>query len=261
MSEAASDVARPEASSTVPLNGLTVGPFQSNCYILGPTAGGSLVVVDPGDEASRIEGAIDAIDGALAAILLTHAHLDHVGAVAALKRRWDVPVWLHPDDLPLHRRAAELGAAYGLAIEQPPDPDRAFAPREPFVIDDLSLEVRHTPGHSPGSVTLIGGPGAFVGDTVFAGSIGRTDLPGGDTRTLLEAIVSQVLSLPAQTRLFPGHGPETTVAAEAATNPFLSGLLEPCQRCGTPLPHRLAGCKGGHCPGCGHPYPHGDCSD
>ena len=254
-------VDRASSVSSLALGGLTVGPFQSNCYILGPTSAGSLVLIDPGDEAGRIQSSIDATEGELAAIVLTHAHLDHVGAVAAIKRRWDVPIWLHAAGLPLYERASEQGAAFGLTIEQPPTPDRELKPGEPVVIDELEFEVRHTPGHSPGSVTLVGGPGAFVGDAVFAGSIGRTDLPGGDTQTLLDAIVTEIFSLPPQTRLFPGHGPETTVAAETATNPFFTGLLEACLSCGAPLPLRKAGCKAGHCPQCAHPYPHGDCSD
>jgi glyoxylase-like metal-dependent hydrolase (beta-lactamase superfamily II) len=136
-----------------------------------------------------------------------------------------------------------------------------FVEGESVEFDDLRFDVLLTPGHSPGSVTLVGGPGAFVGDVVFAGSIGRTDLPGGDHETLLDAIVTKILTLPQGTILIPGHGPETTVAAESATNPFLAHLMEPCLHCGTRLALRLFGCKGGHCPNCGHPYPHGDCSD
>ncbi len=240
---------------------LTVGPFQSNCYIVGPTSGRSLIVIDPGDEPDRIQGAIDATGGELAAIVLTHAHLDHVGAVAAIKRRWDVPIWLHAAGLPLYEQAAEHAAAFGLTVEQPPTPERELVPGELFVVDNLELEIRHTPGHSPGSVTLVGGPGAFVGDAIFAGSIGRTDLPGGEPQTLIDAIVSEIMSLPPQMRLFPGHGPETTVAAEGATNPFLTGLLEPCLHCGAPRPLRNTGGKAGPCSHCAHPSPHGDGSE
>lgn len=238
-----------------------MGPFQSNCYIVGPSAQNAVVVIDPGDEADRIRGTIEATGGELAAIVLTHAHLDHVGAVAAIKRQFGVPVYLHDDDLPLYERAAEQGAAFGIPIEPPPPPDHSLVAGESVEFGGIHFDVRLTPGHSPGSVTLLGEEGAFVGDCVFAGSIGRTDLPGGDMPTLLDAIVREVLSLPMQTRLFPGHGPATTVAAEASMNPFLTGLTEPCQRCGAPLSPRISGCKAGHCPHCGHPYPHGDCSD
>jgi len=206
---------------------LTVGPFQSNCYIVGPTAAGRLVVIDPGDEGDRIVAGVHEAGDEVAAILLTHAHLDHVGAVARLVREFGAPVYLHPADRPLYDRAVEQGLQFGVRIESPPPPDEVFEEGQTLVIDDLSFTVLHTPGHSPGGVTLVGGSGAFVGDSVFAGSIGRTDLPGGDTDMLLEAIVTKILSLPPATRLFPGHGPETTVAAEAATNPFLSPLMEP----------------------------------
>jgi glyoxylase-like metal-dependent hydrolase (beta-lactamase superfamily II) len=240
---------------------ITVGPFQSNCYVIGPTDAGRLVVIDPGDEGERIASVIREGGGDVAAILLTHAHLDHVGGVAQLVREFGAPVYLHPDDRPLYDHVVEIGLKYGLQIEEPPPPDVAFVEGESVTFDDLTFDVRLTPGHSPGSVTLVGGPGAFVGDAVFAGSIGRTDLPGGDTETLLDAIVRKILTLPPETILLSGHGPETTVAAESATNPFLASLLEPCLHCGTRLALRLFGCKGGHCPNCGHPYPHGDCSD
>jgi hydroxyacylglutathione hydrolase len=218
-------------------------------------------VIDPGDEGPRIASVIRDAGGDVAAILLTHAHLDHVGAVAHVVREFGAPVYLHPDDRPIYDQAVEHGLRYGLRLEEPPPPDVALVEDESVVFDDLEFRVLATPGHSPGSVTFIGGPGAFVGDAVFAGSIGRTDLPGGDTETLLDAIVTKILSLPPQTVLIPGHGPETTVAAESATNPFLAHLMEPCLHCGTRLALRLFGCKGGHCPNCGHPYPHGDCSD
>ncbi|MDX1394088.1 MAG: MBL fold metallo-hydrolase [Gemmatimonadota bacterium] len=240
---------------------MTVGPFQSNCYILGPTDAGRLVVIDPGDEGERIAAVVREAGGDVAAILLTHAHLDHVGAVAHIVREFGAPVYLHAADRPIYDRTAGIAAQYGLRLETPPPPDVVFEHGDTVRFDDVEFEVRHTPGHSPGSVTLVGGPGAFVGDAVFAGSIGRTDLPGGDTETLLDAIVKQILTLPSRTVLIPGHGPETTVAAESATNPFLADLMEPCLHCGTRLPLRLFGCKGGHCPNCGHPYPHGDCSD
>jgi len=240
---------------------LTVGPFQANCYIVGPSESGHVIVIDPGDEGERIVAALAETGGTLAAILLTHAHLDHIGAVAHLKRALDAPVHLHRGDLPLYERAVEQGAAFGLRVDPPPPPDRELAGEGTLDIGGFELELRHTPGHSPGSVTLVGNGVAFVGDCVFAGSIGRTDLPGGDADTLIDAILTRIVSLPGSTTLLPGHGPETTAAAEAATNPFLAHLMEPCLHCGTPLPLRLFGCKGGHCPTCGHPYPHGDCSD
>lgn len=192
--------------------------------------------------------------------------MDHVGAVATLRRRWEAPVYLHPADLPLYERAAEHAALFGIQMEPPPPPDRALADGQVIEAAGLRLEVREVPGHSPGGVLFRpeGERVAFVGDAVFAGSIGRTDLPGGDGPTLLASIRDRILTLPPDTVLYTGHGPSTTVDREMTTNPFLAGLMrssEPCLRCGEPIPPRVEGCRAGHCPNCGSPYPHGDCSD
>ena len=205
---------------------LTVGVFQSNCYLLGPSAEGLVLVVDPGSDGETISAALHEAGGELAAILLTHAHLDHIGAVAELRASFDVPVYLHPADLPLYERAQEQAAAFGLTVDALPPPDRELGHGDRLSFGDLTLEVRHAPGHSPGGVILIGEQEAFVGDCVFAGSIGRTDLPGGDTRTLLQSIRAQILTLPPETVLHPGHGPQTTVGFEAVSNPFLTGAFE-----------------------------------
>lgn len=202
---------------------LTVGVFQSNCYLIGPSPDGHVVVVDPGSDGEAIAEALRAAGGEPAAILLTHAHLDHIGAVAELRAAYDVPIHLHPADLPLYEHAREQAAGFGLSVATPPPPDRDLDHGDRLTFGDLTLDVRHAPGHSPGGVVLVGDGEAFVGDCVFAGSIGRTDLPGGDTRTLLRSIREQILTLPPDTVLHPGHGPQTTVAVEARTNPFLTG--------------------------------------
>lgn len=202
---------------------LVVGPFQSNCFLVRRPGAEEAVVVDPGAEAERIEDALQEWAAEPTAILLTHAHVDHVGAVAELKERYGVPVYLHPADRPLYERAAEQGAAFGLALRSPPPPDHELRHGQRLRLAGIPLEVRHAPGHSPGGVVLVGDGFAFVGDCVFAGSIGRTDLPGGDARTLLRSIREQILSLPEDTVLCTGHGPETTVGREAGTNPFLTG--------------------------------------
>lgn len=204
---------------------LVVGPFQSNCYVARAPDGPRAVVVDPGDEADRIESVLEDWGAELEAILLTHAHLDHVGAVAPLKERHDIPVHLHPDDLPLYRQAPQQAAAFGFRAATPPDPDRRLAHGDRLEVAGLSLDVRHAPGHSPGGVVLVGDGYAFVGDCVFAGSIGRTDLPGGDSATLLRSIHEQILTLSEETVLLSGHGPETTVGREATSNPFLTGAF------------------------------------
>lgn len=198
---------------------LTVGPFQSNCYVLRPSGGGPLVVIDPGDEADRILAKIAGDD--VAAILLTHAHLDHIGAVKAVAAATGAPVYLHPGDRFLYDAAVEHARAFGLRVEAPPAPDRELTEGETLRFGDLEFEVRHVPGHSPGHVIFVTDGMAFVGDCVFHGSIGRTDLPGGDMRTLLAAIRKEILSLPPDMVLYPGHMGPTTVRHEAQTNPFL----------------------------------------
>ena len=245
--------------------GLSVGPIQTNAYVFADEASGACAVIDPGAEPDRIEGAVREAagpDARVVGILLTHAHLDHVGAVAELRARTGAPVYLHPDDAGLYRSAPEQARAFGWGFPTPPEPDRWFADGDELEIGALRLFVRHAPGHSPGHVVLVGPGVAFVGDCVFAGSIGRTDLPGGDGPTLLRSIRRTLLCLPDATVLYPGHGPETTVGRERRSNPFLLGLVpDPrCLRCGAPVPDR-PGCRARPCPNCGHPYPLGDCSD
>lgn len=182
------------------------------------------VVIDPGGEAPMIA---DALEGeVLEAILLTHAHLDHIEGVAELKRRTGAPVYLHEADRPLYDRAAAQAAAFGVEIEELPPPDGALADHQQIRFGGCSFEVRHVPGHSPGHVLFYAADAgvAFVGDIVFAGSIGRTDLPGGDYGQLLRGIRERVLSLPDDTRLYPGHGPDTNVGHERVGNPFLVPL-------------------------------------
>jgi len=196
-----------------------VGAFQANCFLA--RSGRDSVVIDPGAEPDRIAALLEAWETSPSAILLTHAHVDHVGAVAELVRRFGTPVYLHAADLPLYERAAEHGALFGVPVEAPPPPDAWFEHGQRVTFGGLTFDVRHAPGHSPGGVVLVGEGEAFVGDCVFAGSIGRTDLPGGDTDALLRSIHEQIFTLPADTRLYTGHGPATTVGVEAESNPFV----------------------------------------
>jgi glyoxylase-like metal-dependent hydrolase (beta-lactamase superfamily II) len=198
---------------------IPVGPFQANCFLA--RSGGDAVVVDPGAEPDRIISTLEAWDAAPHAIVLTHAHVDHVGGVAGLVGRYACPVYLHPDDLPLYERAAEHGAMFGVRVEAPPPPDHGLEHGQILGFGAVEFEVRHAPGHSPGGVVLVTESEAFVGDCVFAGSIGRTDLPGGDTATLLRSIREQILTLPPATTLYSGHGPATSVETEAESNPFV----------------------------------------
>ncbi len=204
---------------------LTLGPFQSNCFLVAAAPGKDTLIIDPGDESGQIADVLNESVCPPVAILLTHAHMDHIGAVAALKRRFDIPVYLHPADLPLYEHAEAQAAAFGLEVEPPPPVDHELAHGQELRLASLTLEVRHAPGHSPGGVVFVAEGHAFVGDCVFAGSIGRTDLPGGDMVTLLRSINEQILTLPETTVLYTGHGPETTVGREAAANPFLTGAF------------------------------------
>lgn len=200
----------------------TAGPFAENGY-LAFCPSGEAVAVDPGAAAARMVAVLLEEGAELAAILLTHAHLDHVEGVARLRRHAAAPIWLHPGDRPLYEGIAQQAAAFGVAVDSPPPPDHAFAHGQTFRFGECRLEVRHAPGHAPGHVVLYApeAGAAFVGDVIFQGSIGRTDLPGGDFRQLMGSIRGQVLTLPDETRLLPGHGPETTVAHERLGNPFL----------------------------------------
>ena len=202
---------------------VTVGPFQENSYLVFDERTRRGVLVDPGDEPARIVGMVRAAGVDIDAIWLTHGHLDHVGAVAALKREWPVPVLLHPADLVLHRRAAQQAAFYGVPFEQPPDPDGELTDGETLQIGRERLTVRHTPGHSPGHVIFVGEKLVVGGDLLFAGSIGRTDLPLSNPDDM-ESSLALVASLDPDLIVYPGHGPPTRIGTELATNPFLAGV-------------------------------------
>ena len=205
--------------------GFPVGPMQANAYLAICEETRSCALVDPGAEADRLLSVADEEGAEVEAILLTHAHLDHLGGVAEAVRRTGAPVHLHPADRPLYEAAPEQGRSFGLELETPPTPDRELQDSQVLKIGAAGFEVRHTPGHSPGHVCLIGDGFALVGDCVFAGSIGRTDLPGGDMPTLMSSIRKKILTLPDDTILYTGHGPATTVRRERETNPFLTGAV------------------------------------
>ncbi|HEX9611114.1 MAG TPA: MBL fold metallo-hydrolase [Gemmatimonadales bacterium] len=207
------------------------GQFVENCYLVVDDAAGECAVVDPGEEAGLILHKLAATGAKPVAIWLTHAHLDHVLGVPRVAAETGAPVWLHPADRSLYDAVPEQAAWFGLAAPALLPPDAAFAHGETVRVGGLAFQVRHSPGHSPGSVCLVGpegeGGGGSVrvvlgGDVLFAGSIGRTDLPGGDFDTLIGSIERELLSLPDDTIVYPGHGPETTVGRERRSNPFLT---------------------------------------
>lgn len=208
---------------------LTVGAFQENSYLVYDELAARAVFVDPGAEGGRLLAALDASGAALDAIWLTHAHLDHVGGIAEILRSREVPVYLHPLDAGLYAAASRQAASYGLAFEQPRAPDRTLADGDALTVGSLRFTVMHTPGHAPGLCVIYGEGVAFVGDLVFAGSIGRTDLPlsSGDDMT---ASLARLSELPPSTILYSGHGPPTTLAAELASNPFLTGAARAVSR-------------------------------
>jgi hydroxyacylglutathione hydrolase len=204
----------------------TVGPLQENCWLVVDETAGEAVLVDPGDEAGRLTTLVEQSGARLVGIWLTHAHVDHVGAVPALHRHFNVPLALHPDDRPLYDRAPSIGLMYGMQIEPLPAPTVALAEGDVLAVGTLRFTVRHLPGHAPGHVAFVGEGVALVGDVVFAGSIGRTDLPLCDPAAMHRSL-ARVASWPPDTTLHPGHGPSTTIARELVSNPFLSGAARP----------------------------------
>ena len=201
---------------------ITVGPFQENAYLVSDDKTRKGVLVDPGDEAPRIIRMVRSAGVELEAVWLTHAHLDHIGAISAIRREWQIPVLLHPDDLRVFRRGGASAALYGLPFEQPGDPDGELAHGEVLKLGTLSFNVHHVPGHSPGHVIFVGNGVMIGGDLLFAGSIGRTDLPLSDPEAM-EASLAHVAAFHPSLVVYPGHGPPTTIGAELATNPFLAG--------------------------------------
>ena len=208
---------------SVTVTGLTVGAFQENCYLLIEPGTNRCAIVDPGAEPDRIITDIERAGAVPEAIWLTHAHLDHVGAIAGVKRRWDIPVYLHPLDRPLYDMASRQAAMYGLPFEQPPAPECTLADGDVLRIGAVEFAVMHAPGHAPGHVVFHGHGLVFAGDCLFAGSIGRTDLPMSNPRDLA-ASLDRIVALPEDAVVYPGHGPATSIGVELRSNPFLTGV-------------------------------------
>jgi glyoxylase-like metal-dependent hydrolase (beta-lactamase superfamily II) len=201
------------------------GVFAENCYLVIDEQARECAIVDPGEEAGLILHKVQETGATPVAIWLTHAHLDHVLGVTRVAQETGVPIWLHPADRPLYDAVPDQAAWFGLAPSGPlPTPDHQLVPGQQLHVGTARFDVRHAPGHSPGSVCLLGPGVAFTGDVLFAGSIGRTDLPGGDFETLIASIERELLSLPDDTIVYSGHGPETTIGRERTANPFLTGV-------------------------------------
>jgi hydroxyacylglutathione hydrolase len=207
-----------------------VPSFYKNGFVVGCERTREAVMIDPGDEADALLGAVREHGLDVVQILLTHAHIDHITGVALVKDALHAPLYLHEDDLPLYEHAVEQGRMFGFAVRPPPPVD-VYYDQSPLVFGDYEVHVHHTPGHCPGGVCLQmgtkgeAGTHLFVGDTLFAGSVGRTDLPGGDHEVLMRSITGVLFPLGDAATVHPGHGPDTTIGHERQTNPFVLEYL------------------------------------
>lgn len=203
------------------LKSIVVGPLEVNCYVLACEETREGIVIDPGD---NVPGIIELIaeDGIqIKEIVATHGHFDHIGRVATMKKELRAPFAVHKDDEFMVEGLVEIASFLDIDTDEAPEIDRYIEIGETITFGKESLSVIHTPGHAPGNVTLLWPGHAIVGDVLFAGSIGRTDLEGADPEVLMQSIREKLLPLPDETVVYPGHGPFTTIGKERATNPFL----------------------------------------
>jgi len=204
---------------------LIVGPLSVNCYIIGDDQTREAIIVDPGGNARDILDTLRREQLKPIAIINTHAHFDHLIALAELREKTGAPFWLHTDEAPV-LASASLGARmFGFAMAQPKPAERLLHDGDPVRVGTLVLRVLHTPGHTPGGICLLGDGWLISGDTLFQAGIGRTDLPGGDYATLMASIRDKLLTLPDTTIVYPGHGEPTTIGEERQLNPFLRPLI------------------------------------
>ncbi len=201
---------------------LPVGPLQANCYVVGCEETRRAAVIDPGGDTDKILSALDKDNLKVAAIINTHGHFDHVGGNKALKEATDADLMIHELDAPMLTQLAQAAAAWGMRTENSPAPDRLLGDGDTVDAGNIRFNVIHTPGHSPGGICLYveHENALFVGDTLFAGSIGRTDLPGGDYNTLISSIQTKLFSLPEETVVYNGHMEATSIGKEKKFNPF-----------------------------------------
>jgi hydroxyacylglutathione hydrolase len=200
---------------------LNVGPLETNCYLIGERETGRAIIIDPGAEGGRILNLIHERGWNLEKILLTHGHFDHIGAVAMLKQNTDAEIWIHKEDRSMLQMPDKNFSLFWGTPCICPEADGFLKEGMSIFLDDCKLEVLHTPGHSPGSVSFVGDSFVMVGDTLFRNSVGRTDIPGSSRTLLLESIKKKLLVLDERTRVYPGHGPVTSIADEKRGNPFL----------------------------------------
>jgi hydroxyacylglutathione hydrolase len=204
---------------------LTVGPFQENCYVIGDEESRTGGLIDPGDEATRIVLAVERMGLEISQIIVTHAHVDHVGAIAPLVDEFLCPVVMHEEAEAMLKMAPQQAMMMGFRFGKVPNVDRHVGDDEVLEVGSLRLRSLYTPGHAPGHLAFYEEEQGIVfsGDALFAGSVGRVDLPGGSMEVLMRSISERLLTLPDETRVLSGHGPETTIGRERMTNPFLRG--------------------------------------
>ena len=207
------------------IEALPVGPLQVNCYIVGCEKTREALVIDPGDEGGRILAALDRAGLQTKLVVNTHGHFDHIGANAFLVEKTGAELLIHEKDVPLLAQSERHAELFGLSVVPSPAPTRTLSGGEELIVGELRIRVIHTPGHSPGGICLLVDGHLFAGDTLFAGSIGRTDLAGGNHEQLLAAIREQLLVLPEATLVHPGHGPDTSIGREKRNNPFVGAFI------------------------------------
>ncbi len=200
---------------------LTVGPIMANCFIVGCDQTYKAAVIDPGDEADRILLALAEAKLSVTHIINTHGHFDHVGANRRMHKATGAPILIHALDAPMLSMLSRSAAAWGMSAEDSPPPDRTIDEGDAITFGNITFQVLHTPGHTRGGVSLLANRHLFVGDTLFAGSVGRTDFPGGDFDALKSSIQTKLFVLPDDVRVYTGHGPETTIGEEKRHNPFV----------------------------------------
>jgi glyoxylase-like metal-dependent hydrolase (beta-lactamase superfamily II) len=207
------------------IRNVITGQLEANCYIVTDEKDTDALIIDPGDEPEKINAAVDEHGLNPAYIVLTHAHYDHVCAVKELKDAYGPLLVMHLDEQAIYEKTKRLCISWGYEQNDFPSPDRAVSEGDTITVGTTIFLLMHTPGHSPGSICLYSGNTLFTGDTLFSGSVGRTDLHGGDDEKLRSSL-KRIMSLPADTRIFCGHGKETTVAHEMSHNPFIRELLD-----------------------------------
>jgi glyoxylase-like metal-dependent hydrolase (beta-lactamase superfamily II) len=205
---------------------VVVGPLQVNCFIVACPQTLEALVIDPGDEGERILATLRASGWKPVRVVNTHGHFDHIGGNRAVVEATGAELLIHELDLPLMQKSRVHAQLYGLNTELSPPPARLLKDGDCIAAGKLTFEVIHIPGHSPGGIALRCGQHLFAGDILFADSVGRTDLPGGDHRALIDGIRSRLWCLPGETIVHPGHGPDTTIGREMRTNPYVAGMTD-----------------------------------